>query len=162
MSINSQVNATKSVSRYRAVGFQRSTLQCAVKCTVGCSSEVVLSRVASSCPLLRRPLVGIDGIRHINAPVARLHLRSVHRRVLTACGSSVSPMHAKLSCSVRRQVLTASGSSVSSLLVRLSCTVHRQVQTPGLCCTVSRAMPCCHVVSPCSSVLLPSALFLSL
>ena len=91
-----------------------------------------------------------------NAPVARSDYRSVHRRVLTAYGSSVSPIHAKLSCSVRRQVLTASGSSVSSLHVRLSCTVHRQVQTPGLACTIRRAMPCCHVVSLCSSVLFPS------
>ena len=29
-----QLNAIKSVSRYRAVGFQRSTLQCAIQCTV--------------------------------------------------------------------------------------------------------------------------------
>ena len=62
---------------------------------------------------------------------------------------------------LRRVLLTASGSSVSSLHVRLSCTVHRQVQTPGLACTVRRAMPCCHVVSLCSSVLFPPALFLS-
>ena len=99
--------------------------------------------------------------------LAYTSIRSVHRRVLTACGLPVSPMRTKLSCSVRRQVLTASGSSgssykardlfrsvhrrvlltasgssVSSLHVRLSCTVHRQVQTPGLACTVRRAMPC--------------------
>ena len=120
-------NVNRSVSHYRAVGFLRSTLQCSIRCPVGCSSEVVLLPVASSCPLLSCPLVVIDGIRHFNAPVARLHFRSVHRRVLTACGLSVSPMHAKLSCLVRRQVLTASGSSVSSLHVRLSCSVHRQV-----------------------------------
>ena len=126
---------------YRAVCFLRSVLQCSIRCPVGCSREVVLLRIDSTCPLLRCPLVGIDGIRHINAPVARLHFRSVHRRVLTVCGSSVSPMHANSPAqsvgrycndgirvvsiflntrdifrSVRRRILTACGSSVSSLM----------------------------------------------
>ena len=94
------------------------------------------------------PSAGTDSIRLVGSFYNTQDLfRSVHRRVLTACGSSVSPMHAKLSCSVRRQALTASGSSVSSLHVRFSCMVHRQMQTPGLACTVRRAVPCCHVVS---------------
>ena len=74
--------------------------RCSVQSSVlliGCSSEVVLLYVSSLCPLLRCPLVGIDGIRHINAPVARLHFRSVHRRVLTACGSPVSSITHRIS-----------------------------------------------------------------
>ena len=98
--------------------------RCSVQSSVlliGCSSEVVLLYVSSLCPLLRCALVGIDGIRHINAPRRSLtlplspsagsdgmwlasffyntqdHFRSVHRWVLTAYGLPVSSITHRIS-----------------------------------------------------------------
>ena len=81
-------------------------------------------------------LVGIDGIRHINAHDARLHFRSVRLRVLTASGSSVSSVRA-------RETLLLGPSAGTKLVGSL-------VQSVALCSVLTLS----HYALPCSSRLL--------